>query len=45
MKFESDETEFIERFFKGDFKPELLFDNETSERLKHHPAILRTIGF
>lgn len=45
MKFESDETEFIERFFKGDFKPELLFDNEISERLKHLPAILRTIGF
>ena len=30
MKLEDIETEFVERFFQGDFRPELLFDEPTS---------------
>ncbi len=37
------ETEFIERFFMGDFHPELLFDEPTSNNLKKHPVVLRTL--
>lgn len=30
MKLEDIETEFVARFFQGDFRPELLFDEPTS---------------
>lgn len=43
MKLEDVETEFIERFFIGEFRPELLFDEATSNNLKKHPVVLRTL--
>ena len=43
MKLEDIETEFVERFFQGDFRPELLFDEPTSNSLKKHPVVLRTL--
>lgn len=43
MILEDAETEFIERFFNGDFRPELLFDKPTSDNLRQHPVILRTL--
>lgn len=43
MKLEDMETEFVERFFMGDFHPELLFDEPTSNNLKKHPVVLRTL--
>ena len=43
MSLEDDEQEFIDRFFSGNFSPELLFDSVTAEKLKKHPAILRTL--
>lgn len=44
MKLEDSEKEFVIRFFKGDFRPELLFDKETSDNLKEHPVVLRTLS-
>lgn len=44
MKLEDSETEFVTSFFKGDFHPELLFDKETSDNLKKHPVVLRTLS-
>lgn len=43
MKLEDMETEFVNRFFMGDFRPELLFDEPTSNNLKMHPVVLRTL--
>ena len=43
MILEDEETEFIERFFKGDFQPELLFEEPVSNNLKMHPVVLRTL--
>lgn len=43
MKLERQECEFIELFFKGDFRPELLFDEVISNNLKQHPVILSTL--
>lgn len=43
MKLEDVETEFIERFFMGDFRPDLLFEEPTSNNLKRHPFVLRTL--
>lgn len=44
MELEDSETEFVNHFFKGDFHPELLFDKETSEKLKRHPVVIRTLS-
>lgn len=44
MLLEDVETEFIERFFKGDFQPELLFEESISNNLKMHPVVLRTLS-
>lgn len=43
MILNDNENEFIDRFFKGDFRPALLFDETTSNILKLHPMILRTL--
>lgn len=43
MKLEDGELEFIEQFFSGNFHPELLFDEQTSNNLKQHPVMLRTL--
>lgn len=43
MKLESEETEFIESFFRGNFYPELLFEEPISSNLKKHPVVLRTL--
>lgn len=43
MKLEDVEEEFVNRFFKGDFKPELLFDKPISDNIKMHPVVLRTM--
>lgn len=43
MCLEEGENEFIDRFFKGDFYPELLFDETTSARLRQHPVVVRTL--
>ena len=43
MKLEDSESEFIEHFFRGDFRPELLFDEQTSKNLMMHPVVLRTL--
>lgn len=43
MKLQDDELEFIERFFKGDFCPDLLFDKPTADNQKTHPVVLRTL--
>jgi hypothetical protein len=38
-----DEHEFLEAFKKSEYKPELLFDGETLDRVRNHPmAIWRT---
>lgn len=44
MILEDEETEFIERFFNGDFQPELLFEESISNNLKMHPVVLRTLS-
>jgi hypothetical protein len=39
-----DEHEFLEAFRKSEYKPELLFDGETLDRIRNHPmAIWRTV--
>lgn len=43
MELEESEKEFIDCFFKADFRPELLFDRVTSENLKKHPVVMRTL--
>lgn len=43
MTLEDAEAEFIEQFFKGDYQPELLFDEAISNNLKMHPVVLRTL--
>ena len=43
MRLEDAELEFIEHFFRGDFRPELLFDEHTSNNLMMHPVVLRTL--
>lgn len=43
MKLEDVELEFIEHFFNGNFLPELLFDEPTSNNLMMHPVVLRTL--
>lgn len=43
MKLEDVELEFIEHFFNGNFRPELLFDEPTSSNLMMHPVVLRTL--
>lgn len=37
------EKTFIEKFFNKEFVPEILFDADTSDRLKSHPVALRTL--
>lgn len=43
MRLEDAEMEFIEQFFSGIFRPELLFDEKTSNNLMMHPVMLRTL--
>lgn len=43
MRLEDVELEFIEQFFSGNFRPELLFDEQTSNNLMMHPVVLRTL--
>lgn len=43
MQLEDCETEFLKRFFNGNFCPELLFDKITANNLRQHPVILRTL--
>lgn len=43
MRLEDAELEFIEHFFRGNFRPELLFDEHTSNNLMMHPVVLRTL--
>ena len=43
MRLEDVELEFIEHFFRGNFRPELLFDEHTSNNLMMHPVVLRTL--
>lgn len=43
MKLEEMEMKFIEHFFSGNFRPELLFDEPTSSNLTTHPVVLRTL--
>lgn len=43
MRLEDAELEFIEQFFGGNFRPELLFDKQTSNNLMMHPVALRTL--
>lgn len=43
MRLEDAELEFIEQFFSGNFRPELLFDDQTSNNLMMHPVALRTL--
>lgn len=43
MRLEDVELEFIEHFFKGNFRSELLFDEHTSNNLMMHPVVLRTL--
>ena len=44
MKLEDTEMEFVNSFFKGDFRPELLFNKETSDNIKSHPVVQRTLS-
>ena len=44
MRLEDAELEFIEHFFRGNFRPELLFDEHTSNNLMMHPVVLRTFA-
>ena len=44
IQLEDTEIEFITRFFKGDFRPELLFNKEISDHLKEHPVVQRTLS-
>lgn len=44
IQLEDTEIEFIARFFKGDFRPELLFNKEISDHLKEHPVVQRTLS-
>lgn len=43
IRLEDEEVEFLECFFNGSFRPELLFDESTSRELMTHPVILRTL--
>lgn len=43
MRLEDVELVFIEQFFSGNFRPELLFDEQTSNNLMKHPVVLRTL--
>ena len=43
MTLDKCETEFIDKYFKGDFCPELLFDKTTSDHLRQHPVVMRTL--
>lgn len=43
MILEEHEREFIEKFFKGNFCPELLFDEDTSNKLRNHPVVQHTL--
>ena len=42
FNFTSEELEYINRFFKGDFKPEILFDKllDSSIDLERHPMVI-----
>jgi len=42
FSFTSEELEYIDRFFKGDFKPEILFDKllDSSIDLERHPMVI-----
>lgn len=44
MRLDDNEEEFVDSFFRGDFRPELLFDKETSNVMKSHPVVLRTLS-
>ncbi len=43
MVLEESEKEFINKFFAGDFSPELLFDDSVANGLKQHPVVARTL--
>lgn len=38
------EAEFLNRFYSGEFHPELIFDNETALNLMSHPGVIRTLA-
>lgn len=42
MRLQDMEKQFIEEFFKGNYNPYLLFDEEIANRLLIHPVALRT---
>ena len=42
MQLDSSDQEYISEFFKGNFKPELLFPNAIAEKLSCHPVALKT---
>lgn len=43
MKLEDSENKFIELFFRGIFRPELLFEEPISTNLMTHPVVRRTL--
>lgn len=43
MSLEESEKDFLNRFFHGEFCPELLFDDVTATRLREHPAVVHTL--
>ena len=42
MQLDSSDQEYISEFFKGNYKPELLFPNAIAEKLSCHPVALKT---
>lgn len=42
MQLQDMEKQFIEEFFKGNYNPHLLFDEEIANQLLSHPVALRT---
>lgn len=42
MALDETEQKYIDEFYRGNYFPNLLFDNETAIKLLNHPVALRT---